>query len=111
MLLLVQELCEGHLINLQNDKYADPEGHEPAFARHLRVHSRHQGPPTTMDEHKVFDGRNFFYFGTPNPPDEEGIGVTLIVHPHGAHQLLLLYFPDGEHEVQVIEADDDDDFD
>ena len=102
-------IWENCCIDLRNDRYADPDGNDPAFGQSLRVVQIHQGPPDGDDLNPFYDKR---YLGTPKPADEEDTGMTLIVQSHSGAVAMMLYFPDDQHEImRVVDDEDDEDED
>lgn len=96
---------ERSIVDLRNDPYADPEGNNDLFSKLLVVRDNYQGSPKRSDLRSAYD---FNFLGKPAGPDEEDVGNTMVFTQQGDSKIFLLYFPSDQHEVELIDDDEED---
>lgn len=105
MTVPLSAIFEDHWIDLHSDRYADPDGIDPIFSAPLRVYRVHGGAPTPEDRASAYDVR---LLAEPKSVDEEETGLTLLVSPRDGATATLLYFPSDQHEVKLVDPNDED---
>lgn len=97
---------EDHVINFRGDKYVDPTGTDPAFSVPMKVFEAYCGQPRENDRYYRVCTVQYH----PADVESDETGRTLIVSPSDGARATLIYFPDDQHEIELIEDDFDERF-